>query len=284
MIARPATLEGWNLALVRELAASGISENDWYDFKENLQGPAEHQRKAVAAFANTQGGFLIFGVTSDRRVVGSENAELPRDCGNKLTHGLNPSIAFRFSAPMVVSGTSSVFVCEVPLSQRGPHAVLINDHWVFPRRTESGSNVTMNVDEVRAMFLDSGRGLNELAWLRAEVDRIRDLAERVNREGSAGVASDLELVLTKFDVGRVKPLLVSVFSFINKNPTLVERLHGLVERCDRVDAVLGPMAALAVLPQDRSYSGAGHDWRRFLMQNVPQIAIERVVRWIEELR
>jgi hypothetical protein len=54
MIAKPASLGGWTLSLVREIAASGIAENDWYDFKAGLQ-PAEHQRKIVAAFANTEG-------------------------------------------------------------------------------------------------------------------------------------------------------------------------------------------------------------------------------------
>ena len=118
------------------------------------------------------------------------------------------------------------------------------------------------------------------------MDRIRDLAERVNREGSAGVASDLDLVLTKFYVSRIKTLLVSVFSFIDRNPALAEQIHTLIARCERVDAVLAPMAAFAVLPRDRSYSGARHDWRQFLMENVPQIAIQSrlVVRWIEELK
>jgi hypothetical protein len=214
----------------------------------------------------------VFGVTNDRQVMGIDNPELPRDFGNKLTHGLNPSVPFRFSAPMTVSGAASIWVCEVPRSLRGPHAVLINDHWLFPRRTESGSNVSMNVEEIRASFLDSGRRLNELAWLRAEIDRIRDVAERVNREGKG--ASDLDLVLTKFDVSRIQPLLGTVFSLVNQNPALVKAIHALIERCERVDGVLAPMVAFAVLPRDRSFSGTRHDWRRFLLENVPQISIE----------
>ena len=59
MIARPSRLEDWTLDIVREIAASGITENDWYDVKASLQGQADHQRKIVAAFANTQGGFLV---------------------------------------------------------------------------------------------------------------------------------------------------------------------------------------------------------------------------------
>ena len=64
-----------------EIAASSVPENDWYDLKGNLQGQAEHQRKALAAFANTQGGFLIFGVTNDRQVLGAENRSCPETSG-----------------------------------------------------------------------------------------------------------------------------------------------------------------------------------------------------------
>lgn len=273
MIARPSRLEDWTIALVHEIAASGTSENDWYDLKADLQGKADHQRKVVAAFANTQGGFLVFGVTDDRRVVGLDSPELPRDFGNKLIHGLNPSVAFRFATPLPVAGGAAIWVCEVPRSQRGPHGVLMNDHWVFPRRTESGSNVSMNVEEVRGAFLDSGRRQNELAWLRAEVDRIRDLAERVNQQASVGAISDHDLVLTRFDVAQIRTLLVSVFGFIGKNPRLVEQLHAMIERCSKVDAALAPVAAFAALPKDRSYSGAGGGWRSLLLTNLPEIAI-----------
>lgn len=84
----PASLSGWNLDAVLAVAASGIAENDVFDLKTDLQ-PAEHQRKVVAAFANTRGGYLIFGVTNDRQVVGVSNNELPRDFGSRLRSALN---------------------------------------------------------------------------------------------------------------------------------------------------------------------------------------------------
>ena len=163
--------------------------------------------------------------------------------------------------------------------------MLINDHWVFPRRTESGSNVSMNVEEIRGKFLDAGRRQNELAWLRAEVERIRDIAERVNREASSGVMNDLDLMLTRFDVSQLKALLLSVFSFIGRNRPMVECLHSLIERCMKVDTVLAPMVAFTTLPRDRSYSRSRHDWRAIVVEDVPQIVITArlVLRFMEEL-
>lgn len=179
MIERPSRLQDWTLDLVREIANSAMTENDWFDLKANLQAQPEHQRKIVAAFANTQGGFLVFGVTSDRAVNGVSNTELPRDFGSKLTHGLSPSVAFRFGNPLTVSQTASVWICEVPRSQRGPHAVLVNDHWVFPRRTESGSNVSMNVEEVRLAFQDTETRRSKLALVASELELIEAIAKRL---------------------------------------------------------------------------------------------------------
>jgi Putative DNA-binding domain len=235
MIARPARLEEWTLALVGEIAASGISENDWYDLKGNLQGQAEHQRKAVAAFANTQGGFLVFGVTNDRQVLGLDNPELPRDFGNKLTHGLNPSAAFRFSAPMAVSANGAVWICEIPQSQRGPHAVLISDHWVFPRRTESGSNVTMNVEESRTAFVDLGRVRANVELFRSELYRICELAEK---QGAAAGGSTEGFVGVRYNTARIEGVLPLIFSVLAENSWLVRHLDALRNAAQEADAWL----------------------------------------------
>jgi hypothetical protein len=179
VIERPSRLQDWTLELVREIAASGMTENDWFDLKRDLQAKVDHQRKVVAAFANTQGGFLVFGVTNGRIVQGVENSELPRDFGNKLKQDLSPSVAFRFANPLRVSETAFVWICEVPRSQRGPHAVNVNDHWVFPRRTESGSNVSMNVEEIRLAFQDTEMRRSKLALVASELELIEAIAKRL---------------------------------------------------------------------------------------------------------
>lgn len=265
MIARPARLEDWNLPLVREIAAAGISENDWYDLKGNLQGQAEHQRKVVAAFANTQGGFLVFGVANDRQVLGVDNPELPRDFGNKLTHGLNPSVAFRFSAPMPVTDSRSVFVCEVPRSQRGPHAVLLNDHWLFSRRTESGSNVTMNVEEIRATFEESGRQRANLELFRSELYRIRELAER---QGEASEKGTDQFVGVRYNTARIEGVLPLVFGVLAENSWLVRHLDSLRNTAQEADAWLSGVSPFVPL----------NEWQnRALRKKVAEDAV-RVMR------
>jgi hypothetical protein len=263
----PTALEHWSLEVVRQLAASGVLENDFYDFKADLQ-PADHQRKAVAAFANTGGGFLVFGVTNDRQVNGVQNAEMVRDFGNKLTTGLEPSVEYAFATPHVVTQGSWVFICHVPRSTRGPHAVLAKDAWVFYKRTASGSCVSATRDEIRSAFLDSGRRQSELAWLRADVQRIRDLAYRVNLK-SFKRAYDLDVLLTRMEASQLRTLLVSVFEYIGRSSTLVAGLQELVERCGKIDVALAAMAQHAMRDRDRSYSGTGVDAHDLVRHHVP---------------
>lgn len=152
----PESLAGWTLDVVRQVAASGVAENDAFDLKGDLQ-PAEHQRKPVAAFANTRGGFLVFGVTNDRQVVGVENGELPRDFGIKLGAELEPSVEYEFGVPHKLDTGRMIFVCHVPRSNRGPHAVLTQTGCLFLKRSPSGSNIPMTYEEVRSLFTLSAR-------------------------------------------------------------------------------------------------------------------------------
>jgi hypothetical protein len=254
MIARPASLAEWSLDIVREIAVSGIAENDWYDFKADLQ-PADHQRRIVAAFANTQGGFLVFGVNGNREVVGVNSPELPRDFGIKLTKDLFPSVGFEFAPPLVLDGGSSVWVCHVPRSKRGPHAVVQNESWVFTRRTESGSNVSMNVEEIRGAFLDSGRRASELAWLKAEVARIHDLAQM--KMQSPGEAWTLDMLLSPFAADQLRTLVVSVFSYLDNGTDLLKDIQELVRRAGIADAIVAPIVAHKLNVRDRSTSSTG---------------------------
>ena len=174
----PSGLDQWNIDAVKLITASGIAENDVFDLKADLQ-PAEHQRKVVAAFANTRGGYLVYGVTNDRQVIGVENEELPRDFGTKLRSGLEPSVEFKFAPPIAISPGRSVFIVEVPRSSRVPHAVQINGSWQFLKRSAAGNNDAMSYEEIRLAFQDTEMKRTKLALVASELDLIEAVAARV---------------------------------------------------------------------------------------------------------
>lgn len=174
----PYRLEDWTKDAIHRVADSGITENDVFDFKADLQ-PAEHQRKTVAAFANTRGGFLIFGVTNDRQIVGVANPELPRDFGGKLRAALEPAVDYRVAVPIDLGAGRCLYVVEVSRSMRAPHGVLVNGAWIFLKRTAGGSNDSMTYEEVRLAFQDTEMKRSKLALVSSALELIKAMAERV---------------------------------------------------------------------------------------------------------
>ncbi len=215
----PNRLSEWNLGSVQSVAASGLSENDLFDLKADLQ-PAEHQRKIVAAFANTRGGYLVFGVTNDRQVVGVANDELPRDFGSKLRTGIEPSVEFRVGVPILVSPGRNAFVIEVPRSSRVPHAVLQNGSWAFLKRSASGTNDPMSYEEIRLAFQDTDMKRSKLALVASELDLIEAIADRVLK----GVPEDFESKtlyqwawVTRYPTSLLDAILGDAYSLLAKD-------------------------------------------------------------------
>lgn len=214
----PATLQGWTLDAVRAVAELGINENDAFDFKADLQ-PADHQRKIVAAFANTRGGFLIFGVNDTRTLEGVTNAELPRDFGGRLRTGLEPSVEYQFAPPLSLAGNRRIYVAEVPRSIRGPHSVRVNDMAVFLKRTPAGNNESMSYEEIRLAFQDTETRRAKLALLSSELAHIDWVAERLLAELPENLSTDG---------------LVNDWAWMTRYPTMV------------IDTILGDAYSLVV--------------------------------------
>ena len=223
----PTSLSLWTLDAVLAIAASGIAENDLFDLKADLQ-PAEHQRRIVAAFANTRGGYLVFGVTNDRNVVGVSNDELPRDFGTKLRAGLEPSVDFVVGPPIAVSPGKNVFVIEVPRSSRVPHAVQVNGSWCFLKRTASGSNEAMSYEEIRLAFQDTEMKRSKLALLASELDLIEAVAARVIQ----GIPEDVPINglyrwawVTRYPVNLLDAVLGDAYSLLARDRRIWDSLN-----------------------------------------------------------
>lgn len=265
----PETLGGWTLGAIDALLHQGVFESDRFDFKEKLPHKSDDKDKlrlvkACASFANSNGGFLIFGVKDDKglspsqRLVGFDPAEdFPERFGN-FPSSAEASVEWTFRNPALrLQDGRLVHVAYIAPSPRRPHAVLDQERWWFCKRTSKGTEV-MSYEEVRDAFADAARRRGELGWLAAEVERIHELARHLNVMASSQ-GWDLDMLLSRFEAGQVRTLLVSVFSLLNDDSTLVGDLHSIIDRCMKLDAVLAPAAAFAMRTRDRSYSGASTD-------------------------
>jgi hypothetical protein len=123
----PETLASWTLATLRELLVRGVFEDRRLEFKEMLphgrdRSGQQRLRRTAAAFANTEGGFLVIGVRDDRalsandRLVGCPAAdEVPHDFG-MLVSDCTPPVPWMMAC---VSSTISTEPMATPLRIAG---------------------------------------------------------------------------------------------------------------------------------------------------------------------
>jgi len=265
----PTRLVDWTLDVILELTKSGRAENDWFDFKSDLQ-PADKQRRAAAAFANSQGGFLIFGVSDSHQIVGVVRRELPRDFGNNVREGISPSIEFSVGTPISAGSDRLLFVVHIPKSSRAPHAVKINDAWVFLKRTAAGSNDPMTYEEIRLAFQDLEIKRSKLALTSSELEGIRRQAESMLADLPAVQAQgQLYTVawLNRYPTTLLDSLLGDAFSLLASEGD-AWRLLGEVRRIARQSNTISE--ALSRLP----FSGIRgvDDYKQYLQAEVRSMA------------
>ena len=92
----PNNLNDWTYELIEKLVRDGYHETDKFDLKEDIpdkrnKSEKERLENTVCAFANTEGGFLIFGIKDERklpykdRIAGiTPSRDFPRKFGEKI--------------------------------------------------------------------------------------------------------------------------------------------------------------------------------------------------------
>jgi hypothetical protein len=70
----PITLADWTLPLIEGLLDRGIFESETFDFKKELPHRSAKDdrlglRRTCCAFANSDGGFLVYGIAASRRLA-----------------------------------------------------------------------------------------------------------------------------------------------------------------------------------------------------------------------
>lgn len=189
----PTSLEEWTLDAVKELLAKGVFESDWFDFKVGLPHKDAKTdkidlRKRIAAFANSEGGYLVYGVKDDRklspekRLVGIDPAfDFPRHFGEYASgRDVAPSIEWTYRNPPIEipETVRLIHVIWIYRSWRKPHVILEGVKMMFPKRTNKGTEY-MDYSEVRLAFEDTERRRVKLGLLAAELSKVAVVAEEI---------------------------------------------------------------------------------------------------------
>lgn len=163
----PSKLVGWDYSAVKILCDAGKSESEKHDFKMNLPDPIS-LTKLCCAFANTSGGFVIFGVKDpDKRGFKILGIDQDKELYGKFTAKLKSDPAMDIAPPRMIDIPDSsqvLYVFEIPRSNRSPHLPSTADHRVFWKRHGSDC-IQMTLEEIRHQMLNYQEKREKLALL-----------------------------------------------------------------------------------------------------------------------
>lgn len=233
----PKTLDEWTVLAITDLLTKGTFESEEFDLKKMLPVAADADgkrrlRKACAAFANSQGGFLVFGISDDKksapndRLVGIDpNLDFPERFGN-FPKECVPSVEWTFrNPPIALSSGKVLHTVYVPRSWKAPHAVGSgNDGWDFPKQTNKGDE-GMSMEEIRSAFLGFYEKRLGLQLLRGELTSLRNSASGASITALDEIESKYSLVT--FDVRVIESLIGDTYSITATATDLIATLSEL---------------------------------------------------------
>src|SRR5713101_1250097 len=192
----PTDINQWDYSTIYTLVTQRDYEPGTYDFKEVLSGTGNEESrkklnesicKAICALANTDGGYLIFGVKDPKqwsnlpeneRIVGiPRSSEYVKEFGDKLSsiqrkvYCVYPDRLIEIPEPD--KSDRGIFVVHIPLSPLRPHIF----NGAFYKRADTGSTESMNWHEVRDQMLYTEGRLQQVRLLRLKIAQIKMLRE-----------------------------------------------------------------------------------------------------------
>jgi hypothetical protein len=158
---------------IQTLVDTQQKESVILEFKEEISGSEKEKReipKDISAIANTEGGFIIFGVKENAGKA-SEVVGINKTIGrqpveewveNILISNIRPRLIVK---PKVITLSTTeekvVLILQIPQSSRRPHMVTCDGKNAYYKRHNYQASYA-DEHEVRAMFLESKTSIDEM--------------------------------------------------------------------------------------------------------------------------
>lgn len=200
----PKSVNEWTLYNVEELVDASYFETDSFEFKSLITNPEDHKYKTklcktACAFANSNGGFIIFGV-ADRaskklgrsRITGvAKTDDLSRLFGDQIS-SCEPTIFYEPQNPPIPLLTEKDrvnFIVNIPKSNQTPHGFKDKELFSFYRRTNKG-NEPMSFAELGMAFTRRLVTRDKVQFLS---DQLKECSERASDGMTVKVLEDKRL-------------------------------------------------------------------------------------------
>lgn len=220
----PESLDDWDHSTIQTLVESGRPENDRLDFKADLPD-ASTLTKVCASFANTRGGFLVFGVEDEGdawSITGLKgDKEFPHEFGQKLR--ASPSIDYPEPKPIRLEDSGRfLYVVKVPRSQRRPHVHDKDGERVFWKRSHGGSE-EMTLEEIRGQMRGHEEMRTHLKRLIVELDNALGTLRAIKPRTANPTRRDY--VFDEFDTDPIGMVLAESYPLIREDSQLIQSLQ-----------------------------------------------------------
>lgn len=151
-----------NLDDLKALLDSRVEESKCIDFKRDLPGNTDSDKREfcadVSSFANTNGGYMLFGIAESEgaatEIVGVtiSDADATRLRFEQLLQsGVVPRLPNVEYKEVKISKDRSVLILHIERSWRGPHLVKAGDGFRACKRAANGK-YSMDIDQLRGAF------------------------------------------------------------------------------------------------------------------------------------
>ncbi len=259
----PADINQWDYRTIYTLVTRRDYEPGTYDFKEVLIGTGNEEGKkklndsickAICAMANTDGGYLIFGVkdpkqwpnlTEQERMGGiPKSSEYVKEFGDKIS-SIHRKVHCNYPDRLIKlphNDERGIFIVYIPLSPLRPH--LFNG--AFYKRADTGSTEPMDWHEVRDQMLYTEGRLQKVRLFRLKIAQIKEQNQILRNE--LGLYKTIS-VFFRFDTGAFETLLADICDLIPPKTGLLDKLLNITTTVNRINGILNRASLRSVQPQ-----------------------------------
>lgn len=243
----PKALEQWNTGTLINLLTKGYFESEEFDFKETLPHSNDENGKlrlikTCCAFANSGGGFLIFGVSNsglvpvqDRLVGIDSKFDFPEHFGS-YPQKCTPGVIWDFKNPPIsLENGKAIHIVYIQRSWNAPHSCEVaSDGRCFVKRTNRG-NEPMSYEEIRLAFLQYYEKRLKLQLLKAELENIKKHAEELIMPAWDAAK---KFGMGEFSLTVIETVLADTYTILAEQHELLELLGEIRNRCRVVNDLL----------------------------------------------
>jgi len=253
----PATsLAEWSVEWIKQILDQDLTEGYMHDFEKEISSKDQALSSAVTSFANTMGGFIVFGIIDSRSASGwdrlhgvSDRKEFSKKISDCLANGkVVPTIFFAdplFLEVPYKGKKYDVAIVKIESSEFKPHAVIGNDglmrFWMRNNQTATAMTYPTLVKTIE----ESAQLRNWLAALYLDTEYIEVFAHKMlipqdKREISIPVVT-IQSIINSDQSSQL-------ISIIPNDIKLVQLIWSLREKIDLINSFRDMMIQRRALP------------------------------------